>query len=495
MSRQISINALISGIGNLIGRLSGLFREVLLAYFFGTSPLLGYFKYAFSLPNLARRMFGEGALHNAFIPLLAQDKEAKHDDASLFASKICTGFFIFNSFLALIGIALLLLASFFLTPEQQEIVNLGSVMMPYLPMICLAGTLSGILNLYNNFKLPSLMSTSMNCFLIAACLSNFILDLAPKHLLYLLAFALLASGLVQCFILVRASRKHLAIKFILPSKKDSKIKLFLRNFSPVLIGASALQISTYLDKTIALWISPEAVNALSYSELIAFLPVGIIGVSLGSACLPALSTAINQNKDIQAPFNKALSQAFFLSIPCAIIFIFLGRDILSIIYQRGAFDQNSLELTYKAFVLYACGIPFFTSLKVILPIFYAHKNTKTPLRISLWMIVTNLVLGLSLIPWLSYGALAIASATTALGNFFLLLWQAKKLKLINQQKHIAYDFIYTLATSIFAIFCVTQVKSKANNLHMNFLINIIVFSVIYLFFWKIKDFLIKRKRS
>ena len=317
MSKKNTINAIISGTGILIGRLSGLVREILFAYLFGTSPLIGLYKYAAALPNLARRMFGEGALSNAFIPLLAEMDKKSPEQATSFSSKILTLFTLFNITLSGLGILALNICdqTGLITTENQALVKMGSIMFPYLPLICLCGMLSSILNLHNSYKLPSLMSSAMNICLIAASAFAITSNMVAENSVILLSWTLLFSGVLQALILLKATVQKRKITLKLTSPKNESLKPFWKNFIPVLIGASAQQISTLLDKTIALWIGTHAVAALSYSELLIYLPVGVIGVALGSVCLPSLSKSLaNGDRDeVEKNFSTALRQVFFLS--------------------------------------------------------------------------------------------------------------------------------------------------------------------------------------
>jgi putative peptidoglycan lipid II flippase len=499
MSKKNTVNAMISGAGNLAGRVSGLVREVLYAYLFGTSPLIGYFKYAAALPNLARRMFGEGALANAFIPLLANEKNKTQNNSSDFTSKILSLTSVFNSLLAILGICILfiLFYSGVISEESQELVYLGSIMLPYLPLICLAGLLGSILNLYGEYSRPALMSSAMNICLISSSFFAIFADLSAKESIYLLAFSLVFSGLLQVFILFKSSQKFIKIRFKRSDPKAKELKPFWNNFIPVIIGASAQQISTMLDKTIALWIGPHAVSSISYSELLIYLPVGIFGVSLGSVCLPSLSSSLAKgNKvDVQRDFNKALSQALFLSIPCSFLFYLLGETILKTIFLRGAFDLESLSFTLKAFIWFLPGIPFFTALKVVLPLYYANKNTKTPLKISLSMIALNLILGISFIPFLSHGSLAMASSITAFLNFSFLIIYAKKLTYISSLKDILTPCLIPLSSALISFLLLWKIKSNlAPQLleSLDFIENLslslggtIAFSIFYILTYKI----------
>ncbi|WDE97003.1 murein biosynthesis integral membrane protein MurJ [Lentisphaera profundi] len=467
MSKRNTVNAIISGLGNLTGRMSGLIREMLYAYLFGTSPLIGYFKYAASLPNLARRMFGEGALANAFIPLLADIKKEDQKLASDFSSKILTLTTILNTALALLGIVILFSLGFMgiIKEENSSLIYLGSIMMPYLPLICLAGLLGSIHNLYGKFSLPALMSSSMNACLISASIISIFLKMTPEQTIYLLAFTLLSSGFLQVGILLKSSTKFISLKFKTCSLKAPELKTFWKSFIPVIIGASAQQISTALDKTIALFIGPHAVSSLSYSELIIYLPVGIVGVSLGSVCLPSLSESLakGDQESVQKDFHKALAQTFFLSIPCSLLFYLIGESLLKILFLRGAFDLDSLAFTLRAFLWFLPGIPFFTALKVILPLYYSNKNTKTPLKVSVYMIALNLILGISFIPLLSHASLAMASVVSGTLNFIILLVFAKKLSYLSELKPLLKTFLLPLFSAILSFIIVNLVIQQYFN--------------------------------
>ena len=466
-SKAFTFNAIKTALGILAGRLSGLVREILLAYFFGTSALIGYFKYAFSLPNLARRILGEGALNNAFLPILSDKKELSTEKAAEFSSRILSTFAILNSIIAIIGVLTLFGASHFIPPEKLPIIYLGSLMMPYLPLICLAGICAGILNLLNSYSLPSLMSTSLNFCLILACLISAALDHTPEQMVYVLSASLLISGVMQFSILLRSIiKKGFQIRWLPTSPKHPDMKLLWVTFIPAVIGASAQQISTFLDKTIALAVAQEAVSSISYSELLIYLPVGVFGVALSTVCLPAMSSAISAKNQsaVQKTFEQALSQAFFLSIPCSLIYFLFSQDILSLLYLRGNFTDVSLQNTLKAFIWYLPGIPFFTAIKIILPVFYSQKNTKKPFQISLICILLNLVLGISLIPLLSYGSLALATSVASALNLFLLVNAAIKLNYISFPKTLIKNTLLQILCNSLAALPVYLFSSYLNQL-------------------------------
>ena len=419
---NLSSSALKSAIGNFASRMSGLLRDILFALFFGTSGAMSAFIVALTIPNLSRRIFGEGALTASFIPLLS-DKLKNEKDTWAFASTILSITAVVTSFLGLIGIICCFTASFFVNEKNALILTLTSWLFPYMIFICLSAQISGILNLLRSFTKPAISSVFLNLFLIIACLLTSLSDLTQQTKIYFLVFAVLISGIFQLIFLYREiTSKGAALKWN-PDFKSPDWVSVKKLFLPGILGASVAQLSVMSDRIIAIWIGDHAVSALYYSERLTYFPVGIFAVALGAACLPYMSKAVtnNDHQELMSSFSFGLRQVVFLTIPCSVLFFLYYTDILTIVFKRGAFNEQSLEQSAHAFMYYLPGIPAFSAVKIILPLYYANKNVSTPVKISLVCLTVNIILGLSFIPQLSHGSLALATTVSSYLNIILLI--------------------------------------------------------------------------
>ena len=415
-------SALKSALGNFASRMSGLVRDILFALFFGTSGAMSAFIVALTVPNLSRRIFGEGALTASFIPLLS-DKLKNEKDTWAFASTILSITTIVTSFIGLLGIICCVVISFFVSERGSLILTLTSWLLPYMIFICLSAQISGILNLLRSFTKPAISSVFLNLFLIIACLLSSLSDISQESKIYFLVFAVLVSGLFQLIFLYKEISKKGAIIKWNPDFKSADWLSVKKLFLPGILGASVAQLSVMSDRIIAIWIGDHAVSALYYSERLTYFPVGIFAVALGAACLPYMSKAVSNNdhKELMSSFSFGMRQVIFLTVPCSMLFFLYYTDIMNIVFKRGAFDEQSLAHSAHAFMFYLPGIPAFSAVKIILPLYYANKNVSTPVKVSIFCLVINLILGISFIPQLSHGSLALATTVSSYLNIILLI--------------------------------------------------------------------------
>ncbi|MCM8540981.1 MAG: murein biosynthesis integral membrane protein MurJ [Lentisphaeraceae bacterium] len=419
---NLSSSAIKSALGNFASRISGLLRDICFALFFGTSGAMSAFITALTIPNLSRRIFGEGALTASFIPLLS-DKLKNEKDTWAFASTILSVTTVITSILGLLGIVTCVIISFFVSNRSGLILTLTSWLLPFMIFICLSAQISGILNLLKSFTLPAISSVFLNLFLILGCILSTFSELSQESKIYFLVAAVLISGVVQLVFLYRELIKKGASLKWSPDFKSADWLSVKKLFLPGILGASVAQLSVMSDRIIALWIGDHAVSALYYSERLTYFPVGIFAVALGAACLPFMSKAVSNNdhEELMSAFSFGIRQVVFLTIPCSVLFFMHYTDIMNIIYKRGAFDEKSLADSAHAFMYYLPGIPAFSAVKIILPLYYANKNVSTPVKISLVCLTFNLILGISFIPQLSHGSLAMATSVSSYLNIILLL--------------------------------------------------------------------------
>ncbi|MEA2013215.1 MAG: murein biosynthesis integral membrane protein MurJ [Verrucomicrobiota bacterium] len=422
---SIANNMLVVSFFTLLSRILGLVRDILFAAYWGTGVAMGAFVIAFTIPNLLRGLFGEGALSSAFIPLFSK-KLSKKENATAFACNVISVFSIILTLVIIFIIILSYLLRFFIDGETGFLaLKLLPLIMPFALFVCIAGILGGILNVYRHFILPALMPVLLNIVLIFSIF--FICPIFGKsneERIFGLAIGVLIAGILQILILYSLLRKK-RFKFNLnPSFHSPDIQKMGKLLFPVILGAGVYQVNVLIDRLLAGWLGGTATSSLYYSQRLIYLPVGLFGVALGTVCLPAMSKAANHKKinELLDSLRFSLGIVLFLAIPTTCFFLIFGKEIINIIFLRGNFDSDSAKNTLWAFFFYLPGIPFFASNKVILPAFHSRQDTKTPVKISAICLILNLFLNLILMQFLEQGGLALATSISGIVNFILLLY-------------------------------------------------------------------------
>ena len=420
-------------IATLFSRVLGLFRVMLEASILGGGALASAWQLAFMVPNMFRRFLGEGALGTAMVPLVshALEKDGREETRrQLSVIFLSLGIVLALLIILITGISILL-RLWVVVDYGRLTLELIPLLMPYAFFMCFVGVISSVLNSIKVFFLPALGALLLNISIIA-CLLFVVPDLSGDYhaMLQALSYAVLIAGVVQLGLMMLLL--HYYKMFPMRMKSFSGAFKVVGELSrltlPGLIGASALQFSLLTDRLIAAFIGPHAVPALTYSDRIIYLPIAIFALSLGSVLLPNMSRAAARNdfEELFSHLRLALRCLLYLCIPIAIFTVLFREPLLRLLYLRGAFTEESLRETAWAMLFYGCGIPFFATTKILVPVFYARKDMTTPLKISIFCILVNLVLSLTLMIWLRQGGIALATVIASLLNNFLLLWTLHK---------------------------------------------------------------------
>ncbi len=417
----------VSSAGIFLSRLSGLGRDILFAKFWGTGNGLGAFFIAFTIPNLFRRVLGEGALSDAFVPTFLE-KLGKNGEIQAYklASNVITVIGLILLAVIAIGIGIcVLIRPLFPSPFVQLTIFIVPFLLPYTFFICLTGLLAGILNSLNHFAAPVLNPIILNILFIIAVL--FICPMFgsnENNRLFGLAIAVIVAGFLQLTVTYSILVK-LGFEFtFLPDFKSKEFRDLVRLVIPGIFGASINQINVLFDRLFAGWLGGYAVTSLYYSERIIYLPIGIFGVALATSSLPVFSKAVS-NKKIEgliSALSYSLRHILYLTIPCACIIILLSEPLVALIYQRGSFNLESCKNTMLALIYYAPGIPAFAAVKILRNGFYSQKNTITPVRIGCFCLCLNLALNALLIIPMKHAGLALATTLCAFMNVILLVF-------------------------------------------------------------------------
>ncbi|MCL2646901.1 MAG: murein biosynthesis integral membrane protein MurJ [Phycisphaerales bacterium] len=435
----------------ILSRIAGLLRDKVCSYFIGVgNPVWGAFWMGFQLPNLFRRLFGEGALTAIFLPIYTRTLEEEGQvAASRLASATCTALVLLlgtiTSVGELIAVPLAFLAQ---EPNNRLAAAMTAIMLPYCMMVCLVAILGAIATVHERFAQQALSPVILNIFWAAGAavpVAVFGSSYDVQHRVYWIAGAILFAGLVQIALMLRPlSQSGVRLRPFWDLRHPG-IREIIAAMLPILLGTSAVIINVYLDGQIAWWLSPDghgnrdsfqflswtihtpmghgANGIFSVAQRIYLLPVGIFGVSLATALFPLMTKAANSNDipELKRLIASGLRKSLFLSIPASFGMILIAKPLITLIYLGGKAVPDDIDRAAWATIFFCLGVWAFEMQMVLLRVFYALRDVRTPMRIALIMIVLNLALSLSLVWHLQEGGIALATTLAAVIQSAILL--------------------------------------------------------------------------
>lgn len=417
-------SALVVSILTFCSRVLGYIRDIFIASILGVSGLADAFFVAFRLPNMFRQLSAEGAFHNAFVPMFSEklEKEGK-EKASSFASNIFLLMILILTFISSIIIWQMPVVMKFLAPgyvndkEKFElVVNLGRILFPYILFISLVSLFNGMLNSFGKFAVSAGVPMILNLTLI---LGLFLFSAeTPAHNL---SYSVLLAGILQIAIVAITAHIY-GIKFSFGKPRFSNsVKTLFKRMVPGIVGGGVTQIAIWINTVIATLI-PSAVSYLYYADRLVQFPLALIGTAIGTALLPNLSKNIQRgNKDESNKMqNKAIEFTMMLCIPAAFALFIISELLISVMFERGAFDSQASIQTARALSVLAFGLPGFALVKVLAPGFFAVGDTKTPVIIALVSLSLGVIISLSTINQLEHVGLALATSLSTWFNALIL---------------------------------------------------------------------------
>ncbi len=421
------------GFLTMLSRVSGFVRDVCISAFLGAGPVTDAFFVALKMPNLFRRLFAEGAFSVSFVPIysgyLAQEK---FDEAADFAGKSF-------SLLALFLIPFTILMTIFM-PEVLHVTAPGFLDEPekfamavefsritfiYLLFIAIVAFMGSLLNSHHFFGPFAASSIFFNITIVVGLFIGIHMGWMEGTAM---SWSLSISGVVQVLWMVYHCLRHkIVIKFQKPSFSP-EIKRLLKLMGPGALGTGVMQINIFVDTILASLLPSGAISYLFYADRLNQLPLGIIGVAMGTALLPYLSQshAKGEKAEMSQYIDESLLYGLVLSLPAAVALIAIPETILLVLFERGEFTSYDTTQTAKAVLAYAIGIPAYVLSKVYAATCFARSDTKTPVIIATIVAVANVVLAYSMIYVLGHMGIALATGIVAWMNVFLLSWALKK---------------------------------------------------------------------
>lgn len=416
----------------LVSRLTGFVRDVIMAAILGAGPVADAFFVAFRLPNHFRAIFAEGAFAAAFVPAYARTlEEAGLPAAKLFADQIAAALVTIN--MVLLAIALLftpqvvgLLAPGFLDdPERFDLaVALTRITFPYLALVSLETLFAGILNANHRFAAAASAPVLLNLSIVATLLLTPYFD-GPGEAA---AWGVLIAGVLQVLLLGADAEIHgIGIRFRMP-KLDEPTRKFLKALGPAIIGAGGVQLALFADTLIATFLPAGSLSALYYADRINQLPIGVVGIAVGTVLLPEMSRrlAAGDEKGAASAQARGIQLALLLTIPCAAAAVAIPDLIMRALFARGAFTVEDAAAAGATLAAYSVGLIPFVLLRSFTSPFYARRDTFTPVKAALLAASVNIALKVVLMGPLAQVGLALATSVGAWINLCLLGYFARR---------------------------------------------------------------------
>jgi putative peptidoglycan lipid II flippase len=449
----------------MVSRVLGFARDLLTADILGAGPMADAFFVAFKLPNLFRRLFAEGAFSVTFVPLFAKTAVADGKGAAARfaedAQAMLLAMLIPLTILLLLFMpaVMLVLAPGFEagSPRYGLAVELCRITFPYLTLISITALQGGVLNALDRYGPFATAPILFNISLIGGLLLT---PLFPSAA-YALSWGEFAAGIIQVlWMMGSCKRAGIWLKPRWPRLTPEVRRLFIL-MGPAAIGAGAVQINIFIDTMIGSLLPAGSISHLYYAERLYQLPLGVIGVAVGTALLPALARHVRADdrpaaKRLEA---RAIEASLLLSLPAAIALMVAGRPIMTALFARGAFSTESAIQTAGALAAYSAGIPAYVLAKTLSTAYYAREDTKTPLKFSLITVALNTVFALSFVLIFHFGIVGISAATgiTAWINVGMLAWGLRSRGLLgfdDRLKHVLPRIVGATVLMAMALFAI-----------------------------------------
>jgi putative peptidoglycan lipid II flippase len=420
----MSLGRAIATVGSftLLSRIVGFVRDIVLSAVLGSGPIADAFIVAFKLPNLFRRLFAEGAFSAAFVPLFARELEGEGRESALVFARQAHACLLmvlvpFSLVMMLIMPAVIWVMAPGFTSDKSIFdlaVTFGRITFPYLVFISLASLYGGVLNSIERFAEVAFTPVLLNIVMIGTVLG--LTPLLPDAG-YAASIGVALAGLLQwLWLLFSCWRDGVAMKLVRP-RYTERVRQLVRLATPVAIGGGAQQVSTMLDVIWASLLPAGSIAALYYADRIAQLPLGVIGIAIGTALLPLLARQLRAGatEAAMANQNRAIEFGLLFSLPSMAALWILAEPMVRVLFEHGRFGPDDTMRTAGALAAFAVGLPAFMLVKALTPGFFAREDTKTPLYIAIVAIVANVGLNAFFLFQTSLAQVGIALASSLAG--------------------------------------------------------------------------------
>src|ERR1700760_3530617 len=411
----------------LLSRVTGFARDIMLAAILGAGPVADAFFVAFRLPNHFRAIFAEGAFNASFVPAYAHvHGKGGEVSARLFANRIFTLLFLSQVVLLVAAWlfmpqAMSILAPGFTDePEQRRLaIELTRITFPYLLLITVVALYGGMLNVMHRFASAAAASIFLNISMMAT-LALAVFFPTPGHAA---AWGVLVSGFLQYFLLAGDLATHGGLPRLAAPKLDEDVRAFFRALGPATVGSMGTQVALFADTIIATFLPAGALSALYYADRLNQLPIGVIGIAIGTVLLPEMSRQLTAEDHVSAMASqrRAFDFTLLFSVPFVAAFLTVPDVITRAMFARGAFSKANAAAAGATLAAYAIGLIPFVLIRSAVATFYARKDTATPVKAALTGVAVNVALKIALVGALAQVGLALATAVGAWVNLLLVI--------------------------------------------------------------------------
>ncbi|MCP3665380.1 MAG: murein biosynthesis integral membrane protein MurJ [Gammaproteobacteria bacterium] len=411
----------------MLSRVLGFVRDVVFAHTFGASAGMDAFFVAFKIPNFLRRLFAEGAFSVAFVPVLSEYKERRSfDELKLLIDQVSgtlSGVLLLVTLLGSLGAPLLVMLfapGFLGDPAKLALASdMLRLTFPYLFFISLTALAGRVMNAHGRFGIPAFTPVLLNLVLIAAAL--WLRPMMDQPIMALAWGVFVAGGMQLLFQLPFLHQMKLMPRLRFAPRSEG-VKRIGKLMLPALFGVSVTQLNLLLDTLIASFLVSGSISWLYYSDRLMEFPLGVLGVALGTVILPGLSAkhANQSTEGFSQTLDWALRWALFLGLPAAVGLFLLAGPMIATLFLSDVFTGNDVSMASRSLMAYSLGLVSFIMIKVLAPGYYARQDTKTPVRIAVIAMVSNMVLNIILVFPLAHAGLALATTLSATLNAALL---------------------------------------------------------------------------
>jgi putative peptidoglycan lipid II flippase len=423
----------------LLSRLTGFMRDIMLAAVLGAGPIADAFFVALRLPNHFRAIFAEGAFNAAFVPAYARIRQqGGADPASLFADRVFT--LLFASQVVLLAVALaftpaviaVLAPGLAKDPSRFALAaELTRITFPYLLMVSVVTLYSGILNALNRFAAAAAAPIFLNLSMMAT-LAAAVAFPTPGHAA---AWGVFIAGILEVLLVGGDALRNGVLSTFRMPRWDDDVKRFFKALVPATVGSAGIQIALFADTIIVTFLTAGALSALYYADRLNQLPIGVIGIAVGTVLLPEMANriAVGDERGAQRAQNRAIELTLLLSIPCLVAFLLIPELIMRALFMRGAFTAADATAAGQTLAAYAIGLIPFVAIRSVTATFLARGDTATPVKATLTAVAVNVACKIALMGSLAQVGLALATSIGAWLNLLLVMWFAAR------EGHLSFD--------------------------------------------------------
>ncbi len=452
---NVSHAAGVVSVFTFLSRILGLIRDMVIAAFFGTGMIADAFVVAFRIPNLLRRLFAEGSLTIAFIPVFTEYLSRKSkEDAFDMARVVLTLLSLILSVVTMLGVIFapwivrLQAFGFGASGDQFELtVLLTRITFPYILLVSIVAFFMGVLNSLRRFAAPAAAPIFLNVGIIGAAY------LISPHLqapVVGVALGVIIGGILQVVLQIPWVYREGMNLFPRWQPGHPAVKQIGLLMLPTVFGSAVYQLNSFIGTLLASFLEKGSVSSLYFADRLVQLPLGVFAISIATALLPSLSThAVGKDLNgFEKTLNHSMRLVFFIALPATAGLIILGEPIIRVLLERGDFNPGSTHMTHQALIFYSVGLWAYSGIRILLAAFYAVQDTKTPVKVAFVAFFVNLIAAIALMRPLAHGGIALALSVSSSVQFCLLLFLLKKKVRLTSLNSVLFSFLKSTLASV-----------------------------------------------